>query len=169
MKRIGLVILAIIVPLAWTSSPGLAQTKSELKTALKSKNLAAPEKINSAEAWWRNPAYAQTLGLTVDQQKKMDDVFQEFRIKLIDLNASLEKEEVMLEPLMQAERMDEGRILAQIDRVAQARAELEKSNARMLLGIRQVMTADQWNRLNSGMARTKLDLKPFKEKPLQIK
>jgi protein CpxP len=49
----------------------------------------------------------------------------------------------LLEPLMDAERLDEAKTLVQIDRVAQARAELEKANARMLLGIRQVMTADQ--------------------------
>jgi hypothetical protein len=33
--------------------------------------------------------------------------------------------------------------------VAQARAELEKANARMLLGIRRVMTADQWQKLKA--------------------
>jgi protein CpxP len=55
----------------------------------------------------------------------------------------------LLEPLMDAERLDEAKTLVQIDRVAQARAELEKANARMLLGIRQVMTADQWSKLQS--------------------
>jgi hypothetical protein len=31
--------------------------------------------------------------------------------------------------------------------VAQARAELEKANARMLLGIRRVLNQDQWKKL----------------------
>jgi TonB family protein len=39
--------------------------------------------------------------------------------------------------------------VAQIDKIAQARAELEKANARMLLGIRRVMTADQWQKLKA--------------------
>ena len=46
-----------------------------------------------------------------------------------------------MEPLLAADQPDEGKILAQIDRVAQARAELEKANARMLLGLRRVLTS----------------------------
>jgi Spy/CpxP family protein refolding chaperone len=100
-----------------------------------------------AGRWWQNPEMAQRLGLTADQQKKMDDVFQQYRLKLIDLSASLQKEEAVLEPLMAAPLGDEGKITAQIDQVAQARAELEKTNARMLLGVRRVLTQDQWKKL----------------------
>ena len=99
--------------------------------------------------WWNNPEMAQKLGLTPEQQKKIDDVFQESRLKLIDLNASLQKEEVILEPLVSADQPDESKILPQIDRVAQARAELEKANARMLLGIRRVLTPEQWKKLRA--------------------
>jgi Spy/CpxP family protein refolding chaperone len=99
--------------------------------------------------WWNNPEMVQKLSLTTDQQKKMDDIFQQSRLKLIDLNASLQKEEVVLEPLVAADQPDESRVLAQIDRVAQARAELEKANARMLLGIRRVLNQDQWKKLQT--------------------
>jgi Spy/CpxP family protein refolding chaperone len=102
--------------------------------------------------WWDNPQLASDLNLSADQKKKMDDIFQQNRLKLIDLHASLQKEEVTLEPLMGADSPDEGRILAQIDRVAQARAELEKSNARMLLAMRQVLTQDQWTKLKAARA-----------------
>jgi len=99
--------------------------------------------------WWDDPQKAQQIGLSADQQKKMDDIFQQNRLKLIDLNASLQKQETVMQPLMEAEQPDEGKILAQIDAIAQARAELEKANARMLLGIRQVMTPDQWTKLKA--------------------
>lgn len=101
--------------------------------------------------WWNNPEMAQKLALNSDQQKKMDDIFQQNRLKLIDLNATLQKEEVTLEPLVSADSPDETRILAQIDKVAQARAELEKANARFLLGIRRVLTPDQWKKLQTEM------------------
>jgi Spy/CpxP family protein refolding chaperone len=100
------------------------------------------------DRWWRNPVTAQSLGLTSDQVKKMDGVFQQARLKLIDLTAALEREEVTLEPLVAAEPLDESRITAQIDRVAQARAELEKANGRMLLGIRKLLTPEQWSKLS---------------------
>ena len=99
--------------------------------------------------WWRNRNNIALLSLTEEQQQKMDDVFQQFRIKLIDLKATLEKEEAILEPLMKAERLDEIKVGMQIDKVADARAELEKGNSRMLLGIRVVLTPEQWDKLNS--------------------
>ncbi|HTZ89232.1 MAG TPA: Spy/CpxP family protein refolding chaperone [Alloacidobacterium sp.] len=99
--------------------------------------------------WWDDPKLAQQIGLTADQQKKMDDIMQQHRLKLIDLNAALQKQETIMQPLMEAEQPDEGKILAQIDAIAQARAELEKANARMLLGIRQVLTPEQWTKLKA--------------------
>ena len=99
--------------------------------------------------WWNNPETAQRFSLNSDQQKKMDDIFQANRLRLIDLNATLHKEEITMEPLMSFDPPDEAKILAQIDKVAQARAELEKANARFLLGIRRVLTPDQWKKLQA--------------------
>jgi Spy/CpxP family protein refolding chaperone len=86
--------------------------------------------------WWNNPELVQKLGLTADQQKKMEVIFQQNRPSLMDLSSSLHKEETSMVPLLAADQPDEGKILAQIDRVAQARAELEKANPRMHLGLR---------------------------------
>jgi periplasmic protein CpxP/Spy len=99
--------------------------------------------------WWTDPALIQKLGLTADQQKRIDGLFQQNRLKLIDLSAGLQKEEAILEPLLEADRPEESQVLAQIDRIAQARAELEKANARMLLGFRGVLTLDQWKKLQA--------------------
>lgn len=99
--------------------------------------------------WWNNPHVAQQIGLTDDQKKKMDDIFQQHRLQLIDLNATLEKDEVLLHPLIEADQLDEQKILSQIDAIAQARADLEKANARMLFGIRKVLTPDQWKKVQT--------------------
>jgi protein CpxP len=99
--------------------------------------------------WWNNPEWAQKLGLTSDQQKRMEAVFEQSRPSLMDLSSTVHKEETAMEPLLAADQPDEGKILAQIDRVAQARAELEKANARMLLGLRRVLTSDQWKTLQA--------------------
>jgi Spy/CpxP family protein refolding chaperone len=99
--------------------------------------------------WWKNPDTIQKLSLTADQQKKMDDIFQQSRLALIPLKANLEKQEVLLEPMLNANPPDSAKALAQIGKVADARAELEKTNAKMLLGIRSVLTADQWTKLQT--------------------
>jgi Spy/CpxP family protein refolding chaperone len=103
--------------------------------------------IGPGGMWWKNPMVVQRLTLTADQTKKMDDIFQQSRLQLIDLKANVEKQQVMLEPMLSANPLDVAKASVQIDKVAQARADLEKANAKMLLNIRGVLTADQWTRL----------------------
>ena len=99
--------------------------------------------------WWDDQVFVKKLGLSEDQQKKMDDIFNTNRLNLIDRFATVQKEEAILEPLVATDPPDESKVLAQIDRVAQARAELEKANARMLLGIRSQLTHEQWVKLKA--------------------
>jgi Spy/CpxP family protein refolding chaperone len=102
--------------------------------------------------WWNNPKVVERLKLTDDQRKAMDGILLEHREKLIDLRGALEKSELQMEPLMKEDQPNESAILAQIDKTAQARAELEKANARFLLAIRSKLTADQWKQMQAERA-----------------
>lgn len=106
-------------------------------------------RIGPPGIWWHNPDLIQKLTLTPDQQKRMDDILQQSRLQLIDLRANVEKQELLMEPMLAANPPDTNKVLAQIDHTAQARAELEKANAKMLLGIRNVLTPDQWTKLQA--------------------
>jgi Spy/CpxP family protein refolding chaperone len=99
--------------------------------------------------WWNNPRMVERLKLTDEQRKAFDGILLAHREKLIDLRAGLEKAELSMEPLMRADQPNEGQILSQIDKVAQARAELEKANARFLLAIRSKLTPEQWKQLQA--------------------
>ena len=109
----------------------------------------APGLMLPPGAWWKSTEIAQKIGITPDQQKRIEDIFLQSRVELIDKHAALEKQELMLEPLLSANPIDQGKTLAQINKVADTRAELEKTNAKMLLGIRAVLSADQWTKLQS--------------------
>jgi periplasmic protein CpxP/Spy len=102
--------------------------------------------------WWNNPKVIDKLKLTDTQRKAMDDTLQQHRETLIDMRATLEKAEVELEPMMKEDQPNESQILAQIDKVAQARAELEKANARFLLAIRSKLTPEQWKQMQADRA-----------------
>jgi Spy/CpxP family protein refolding chaperone len=103
--------------------------------------------------WWKDANVVQQLNLTPEQIKRMDGIFEQSRLQLIDLRANLQKQEIMLEPMLSANPVDAAKASAQIDKVAQARADLEKSNAKMLLGIRGVLTPEQWTKLNERHGR----------------
>ena len=67
-----------------------------------------------------------------------------------------------MEPMMVADPPDAAKIRAQIDRVAQARAELEKANANMLLGMRLVLTLEQWQNSQAGFPKLRTGPMPRK-------
>ena len=102
--------------------------------------------------WWNDPTMVQKLGLSDDQRKNMDDILQQHRTALVDMRAAVEKAEIAMEPLIKADAPNEQQILAQIDKIAQARAELEKANARFLLAIRAKLTPDQYRQLQAARA-----------------
>ena len=77
----------------------------------------------------------------------MDGIMLEHREKLIDLQGNLEKAELGMQPLMGADAPNDAAIVAQIDKVVQARGELERANARFLLAIRDKLTPDQWKQM----------------------
>jgi periplasmic protein CpxP/Spy len=108
--------------------------------------------------WWENPKIATAIGLSDDQKKKMDDTYQQYRLTLVDLHATLEKQELQMQPLIEADQPDESQVLAQIDRVAQARAELEKADARMLFEVRKTLTPDQWQKLKALHAQHRAEM-----------
>lgn len=97
--------------------------------------------------WWNNPRIVERLKLTDDQRKAFDQILLEHREKLIDLRANVQKAELAMEPLVGSDQPNESAILAQIDKVAQARAELEKANARYLLALRSKLTPEQWKQV----------------------
>jgi protein CpxP len=99
--------------------------------------------------WWNNPKIAEQLKLTDDQRKQMDAIMLAHREKLIDLRANLEKAELAMQPLMSADTPNDAAITAQIDKVVQARGDLERANARFLLAIRDKLTPDQWKQVQA--------------------
>jgi Spy/CpxP family protein refolding chaperone len=113
--------------------------------------------------WWKDSELVKKIGVNEDQVQKIEKIFQDHRLDLIDLRAALEKQEAILEPLVEADQPDEAQVVGQIDKVAQARANLEKSDAKMLLAIRRVLTVDQWKKL-----RDLPGVVPFQRRPVGL-
>lgn len=96
---------------------------------------------------WNNPRMIERLKLTDEQRKSMDEILFAHREKLIDLQANLKKAELAMSPLMEADQPDQKAIEAQIDKIVQARGDLERANSRFLLDIRMKLTPEQWKTL----------------------
>ncbi len=147
VKAFSAMALAMVVAGAATAQPGPGNGPGFGMHRPPMERMLGP--VGSGGRWWNNPKVIEQLKLTDDQRKEMDQILLEHREKLIDMRAGVEKAELEMEPLMNADQPNEQGILAQIDKIAQARAELEKANARFLLAIRAKLTPDQFKELKS--------------------
>ena len=97
--------------------------------------------------WWKNSEIAKELSLTDQQINQIEAAFFDHRLKLIDMNADVQRNEARLQPLMEADQVDEAKISAQLDQLLAARSRLEKANMMMMISIRKVLSVDQWKKL----------------------
>lgn len=93
--------------------------------------------------WWSDAAFAASLHLRPDQQSRMNKVFAENRDAFFARYDDLKQRENELEALTRTTPISEPAIFAGIDKVASARATLEKANAHMQLQLRMQLTQDQ--------------------------
>lgn len=103
--------------------------------------------------WWDDHKTVKKLNLRPGQQQRMDGIFEANRTTLVNLYSNLQREETRLASLPPGELQDEIKVFAAIDRVAQARSDLEKENVHMLLQVRQQLDPDQLALLNQQIAK----------------
>jgi Spy/CpxP family protein refolding chaperone len=92
--------------------------------------------------WWQSDLYKRELGLTSEQSRRLEDIFQAAAPDLRVQKRALDQAEAEFERLV--EKGDDGAVMEQVGRVEIARAELNKSRTMMLLRMRKALTTDQW-------------------------
>ncbi len=96
--------------------------------------------------WWDSPI-ARDLNLTESQRDQIRNTVRDYRGKLIDLRAAVEKAEMEVEDAFNTETLDQQRATAAIDRLANARGDMIRVFSQMSLQMRTVLTQDQWREL----------------------
>ena len=99
--------------------------------------------------WWQNSDIAKKLQLSDDQIGQLDQTFYDHKVKLIDYGAEMEKQDLKLQTLLDADVPNEGQVEAQVDQVLAARGKLEREYTLMNLDLRKVLALDQWRQLKS--------------------
>ncbi len=97
--------------------------------------------------WWKRPRLAAEINLSADQSREIDKIFVRSRTRLIDLKADLEKKQLTLQSSMEDRAAERKTVEKEIESVENARAELQKARALMVLDMKQVLKQDQWERL----------------------
>jgi len=99
--------------------------------------------------WWQNSNIAKKLQLSDGQIAQLDQTFYDHKLKLIDYGADMEKQDLKLQTLLDADVPNEGQVEAQVDQVLAARGKLEREFTFMNLDLRKVLSLDQWRQLKT--------------------
>jgi len=104
--------------------------------------------------WWESPL-SRDLNLTPEQQDQIRSILKQNRAKMIDERAAVEKAEAAVEDLFNEPEVNEAQAEKAIDELVAARGEMTRTFTRMSLKLRQVLTEQQWHRLQARRSQWK--------------
>jgi Skp family chaperone for outer membrane proteins len=112
--------------------------------------------------WWRMPRIVDTLGLSQDQQNRLEAIFRTAASELIDRKADVEKQSIALRGELDQPQLDRQAIRSAGTKLNDARSRLFERELMMLVDMRGVLSDAQWSRLRSELDRAKADRQPRK-------
>jgi len=93
--------------------------------------------------WWNDKHFIKQLSLRPEQQMKMDAVFDAHKAALASSLQNLQQQRAQLNSLSQKDLQDENKVLASIDHVVAARADLAKETTQLLTALRKELDPQQ--------------------------
>lgn len=138
-------------PGAGPGGPGMGKGRMDRKVERKMVGPDGPGmgRLLPPGTWWRDSSTVTAIGLSPEQQKKIDGIFLESRVQLIHMHASIQEAQLRLDDTLSAPTLDAAKAQKEADEIADTRASLEKADVHMLLSIRGVLSADQWTKLQA--------------------
>ena len=97
--------------------------------------------------FWKKEKVRAKLQMGDDEVRSLEQIFARHQQTLIDLEAKVEKEKARLDALLAVDQADDKRVLAEVDALERARANLGKARVTMLLEMRRVLTPTQRGQL----------------------
>jgi len=116
--------------------------------------LRTEPQITLGGRWWDDKKTVKSLNLRSEQQQRMDGIFEANRGSLVSLDENLQREQERFVSMPREDLQDETKVFAAIDRIAQARADLEKAKFHVLLQIRKEMDPQQVAALDRQIANS---------------
>lgn len=97
--------------------------------------------------WWDDRSVMKQIGLSQDQKKRMDSVFDASKPAILASYKAFLKAQDNLTAVNKNTSADKATVFAAIDAVNSARSDLQKTTSAMLLEIRKEMDANQIKKL----------------------
>jgi Spy/CpxP family protein refolding chaperone len=138
--KVGVLLVALLSTMVWAQSPGGSGGPGGPPPP----GMHGPREFG---AWWKNSDVVSKLNLTDQQVKQLEDTFYQHKVKLIDEKAEMEKADLTLRNLMDADNPDQNQVMSAVDQVLAARGKVERETAMMMLDFRKALSVQQWKQL----------------------
>jgi Spy/CpxP family protein refolding chaperone len=109
--------------------------------------LAAQEFELPPGKWWEDQRLAERVGLSAEQQQQIRDLVYEGARRMIDLKAAVDLAGLDLAEVVNSSDFDPQVVREAYAVFQTARKKLENERFEMLLDVRQVLTTEQWQKL----------------------
>jgi Spy/CpxP family protein refolding chaperone len=93
--------------------------------------------------WWQSERFVRELGLTTDQQARLEEIFKSSWPSLQACKGDLDRLDSELSKLIADGTTPETQVIQQIDRVEASRSALGRARSLMLYRMYRVLTPDQ--------------------------
>lgn len=97
--------------------------------------------------WWASDEYKRELSLTMEQSRKLEEVFQAALPSLRSQKKALDDAEKQFQQVMERENFSS--IMEKVDHLEGARASLNRTRTMMLVNMRRLLTTEQWIKLDA--------------------
>ena len=95
--------------------------------------------------WWAEPQVVELLDLSAEQQETIRDLVYDHARRMIDLKADVERAGLDLAESVKRDDFDPAAVRKAHAAFQSARSKLENERFEMLLAVRGVLSAEQWN------------------------
>jgi len=103
--------------------------------------------------WWENPRMVEHIGLSDEQQAEIREIVFAHARRMIDLKADVDKAGLDLASTVDQQDFDPAPVRAAYAVFQTARHKLENERFEMLLEVRQLLTYEQWRKIEEAKKR----------------
>jgi Spy/CpxP family protein refolding chaperone len=109
----------------------------------------------SSRMWWKVPEVMKEIGLTPEQSKTIDALFQKRLPEAMARDTEYKKQQAILDKLLSERTVGSDVIGVQLDRVEALRTTQNKTRTIMFYEMHKVLSAEQYNKLVKYWERTR--------------
>jgi Spy/CpxP family protein refolding chaperone len=154
-RHFGWAVAALLVfgGAALSADLGRQQAQPQRQQAQPQKDQQQKSDGRDRRGWWHDKRVVAELALTSDQVDRLERIFVKHTEKAVPLRKEVQDMEKALDQAIRTQKLDVPAFAAEVDRIENKRAELNKMRAVMLYRLRLVLNTEQNSKFQAMLDR----------------